>query len=74
MADPATLASLTLSGLVAVGLGSAALLKAWSGWLELRRTELGLRSGGRRPGGRKEISDLRERVRRLETIASGGEV
>jgi len=73
MDDPASLAALSASGLVAVGLASAALLKAWHGWLELRRDSLGS-SGARRAGGRREVSELRERVRRLEAIASGGEV
>ncbi|MET1112994.1 MAG: hypothetical protein ABWX67_15865 [Allosphingosinicella sp.] len=72
MNDPASLAALSASGLLALGLASAALLKAWHGWLELRRMELG-RRGARRPGGRLEVSELRERVRRLERIASGAE-
>ena len=75
MTDPASLAALSASGLLAVGLASAALLKAWHGWLELRRAEIDRRGGGaRRPGGRREVSELRERVRRLEAIASGGDV
>lgn len=74
MNDPASLAALTGSGLLAVGLASAALLKAWHGWLELRRTELASRGGdARRPGRRKEVAELRERVRRLEAIASGAD-
>jgi hypothetical protein len=74
MTDPASLAALTASGLIAVGLASGALLKAWHGWLELRRTELEARGGGtRRAGGRREVAELRERVRRLEAIASGGD-
>jgi hypothetical protein len=73
MTDPASFAALTGSGLLAVGLASAALLKAWHGWLELRRVELASRGGARRPGGRMEVSELRERVRRLEAIASGAE-
>ena len=72
MNDPASLAALSASGLLAVGLASTALLKAWHGWLELRRVELDTR-GARRPGGRHEVSELRERVRRLEAIASGAE-
>ena len=51
MTDPASLAALTGSGLLAIGLASAALLKAWHGWLELRRVELAARGGPRRPGG-----------------------
>ncbi|MEA3010166.1 MAG: hypothetical protein QOJ91_1858 [Sphingomonadales bacterium] len=74
MDDPASLAALTGSGLLAVGLLSAALLKAWHGWLELRRMELAARGGGLRPRGRLEVADLRERVRRLEAIASGGDI
>lgn len=75
MYDPASVAALTGSGLLAVGLASAALLKAWFGWLELRRSEIARRGGGARrsSGGRPELADLRARVRRLEAIASGGE-
>ena len=74
MTDPASLAALTGSGLLAVGLASGALLKAWFGWLDLRRMELAARGGGgkgSRP--RPELAELRARVRRLEAIASGGE-
>ena len=75
MNDPASLVALSGSGLLAIGLASAALLKAWHGWLELRRSELASRRGGaRRPGARGEVSELRERVRRLEAIASGAEL
>jgi hypothetical protein len=73
MTDPASLAALTGSGLLAVGLASGALLKAWFGWLELRRTELEARSGGKAPKARPELAELRARVRRLEAIASGGD-
>ena len=74
MADPASLAALTGSGLIAVGLASAALLKAWLSWLELRRMELGARGGaGKHSAARAEVAELRARVRRLEAIASGGE-
>ena len=75
MSDPATLAALTASGLIAVGLASAALLKGWNGWLELRRSALG-RNGaaGDGPKARPEIAELRSRVRRLEAIASGGDI
>ncbi|HEX8239342.1 MAG TPA: hypothetical protein VF574_06340 [Allosphingosinicella sp.] len=72
MTDPASLATLTGSGLLAIGLASAALLRAWHGWLELRRAEL-TRGGGVRRSGRPELADLKARVRRLEAIASGGE-
>ena len=74
MYDPASLAALTGSGLLAVGLASGALLKAWFGWLELRRIELAMRGGGARrtSGPPAELAELRARVRRLEAIANGG--
>ena len=71
MDDPISLVALSASGLLAVALASAAGLKGWTGWLALQRLELGGRRGG--AGARIEIADLRARVRRLETIADGGE-
>ncbi len=75
MNDPASLAALTGSGLLAVGLASAALLKGWHGWLELRRMEIDSRRGGPGKGStqRPELAELRARVRRLEAIANGSE-
>jgi hypothetical protein len=49
-------------------------LRAWRGWLELRRDEL---AAARRepqaaePGTRIEMADVRERLRKLEAIARG---
>lgn len=64
-----------LIGLVVV---VAALLKAWQGWLLLKQRELDARSSSpAAPGGspigaaRIELSDLKERIRKLEAIASG---
>lgn len=71
MNDPASLVALSASGLLAVALASAAGLRGWTGWLALRRLELGGRRGG--TGARIELADLRARVRRLEAIADGGE-
>ena len=73
MNDPAALATLSGSGLLAIGLLSAALLRAWHGWLELLRIELDRRGGGAQKSARSggEVSELRERVRRLEAIANG---
>ena len=54
-----------------LALVSAAALRGWQGWLELRRLEL---DGGRRapaPARRPELTELRDRVRRLEAIANG---
>jgi hypothetical protein len=72
--DPITIGM--LSGSVIAGLGGAswAGLKAWNGWLELKKMELTQSAGerGLPPAtGRIEIADLRERVRKLEAIAAG---
>jgi hypothetical protein len=77
ISDPASLVALSVSGLAAVALVSAAGLRAWTDWLELRRLDLaGPRGGARRAGagGRIELADLRSRVRRLEAIANGAEL
>jgi hypothetical protein len=65
-----------LSASVIAGIGGAswAGLKAWNGWLELKRFELTHDSADRTlppATGRIEIADLRERVRKLEAIAAG---
>jgi hypothetical protein len=48
-------------------------LKGWQGWLELKRLELnGAQAGQSRSGvgERIEVADLRERIRKLESIAA----
>jgi hypothetical protein len=72
--DPLTIGVLSAS--IIVGLTGAAIagLKAWNGWLELKKMELtqALGDRGLPPAtGRIEIADLRERVRKLEAIAAG---
>jgi hypothetical protein len=67
----AVLAASTLAGL---GLASWAGLKGWNGWLELKRLEIshGMADHTLPPaGGRIELADLKERVRKLEAIAAG---
>lgn len=67
-----------LLGLLVV---AAALLRAWHGWLEFKRQELD-RSGAHSAsdagasigGARIELADLKERIRKLEAIASGVEL
>jgi hypothetical protein len=75
MADPAMIIMASSAALAGLAMASAATLRAWSGWLELKRLEL---DGGRRTrsqaGGRVELSELKERVRKLEAIASGIEI
>ena len=57
---------------------AGALLRAWHGWLELKRQELEGRSakgetdaGSSIGAARIELSDLKERIKKLEAIASG---
>jgi hypothetical protein len=60
-------------GLLALSIPVLAALKGWQGWLEVKRLEL---SGGTRQEPRSsamdriEIADLKERVRKLESIAA----
>jgi hypothetical protein len=65
-----------LSASIIAGLAGAAAagLKAWNGWLELKKMELTQMTGDRGlppASGRIEMADLRERVRKLEAIAAG---
>jgi hypothetical protein len=65
-----------LSTSVILGLAGASLagLKAWNGWLELKKMELTQITADRGlppASGRIEMADLRERVRKLEAIAAG---
>ena len=57
------------------GIAAWAGLKAWHEWLELKRLELASgRAEATMPpatGGRIELADLKERVRKLEAIAAG---
>ena len=73
MNDPDSLLTLAAAGFAALGLASVALLKAWNGWLALKRLELG-GDGQASSRGRSEVARLRERVRRLEAIANGAEL
>jgi hypothetical protein len=67
--------------IAAAALGATSMLclaglRAWRGWLELRRYEI---AAGRaapdapepNPGVRIEMADLKERLRKLEAIATG---
>ena len=72
--DPLTIGMLSASVLVGLGAASWAGLRAWNGWLELKRFELTHDAGDRGlppAGGRIEMADLKERVRKLEAIAAG---
>ena len=72
--DPITIGVLAASIILGLAGASLAGLKAWNGWLELKRFELTHSTGDRTlppAGNRIEVADLRERVRKLEAIAAG---
>ena len=72
--DAMSIGLLSASLLAGLGGASWAGLKAWNGWLELRRFEMTHDAADRTlppANGRIEIADLRERVRKLEAIAAG---
>jgi hypothetical protein len=78
MSDPAAMIALSSAALVATGLASIAALKGWRGWLELKQLEIAhpmFRDGiVPSPAARIELADLKERVRKLEAIASGVDI
>ncbi len=60
-------------GLVALSIALFAGLKGWQGWLEIKRLELAGTAGHkpRSPAGDMiEMADLKERIRKLESIAA----
>jgi hypothetical protein len=63
---------LAAAGLAAWTLLSLAALKAWRGWLEMKRIEVSSRRHSSAPV--VDIASLRARVRRLEAIANGIEL
>lgn len=72
MFEPTTTLVLAAAGLAALTIAAMALLKGWQGWLELRRMEIGQRGGDARSPAfeRIELADMKERLRKLEAIAS----
>ena len=72
--DPLSIGLLSASVIAGLGGASVAGLKAWNGWLELKKMELAQVASERGlppAGGRIEMADLKERVRKLEAIAAG---
>jgi len=76
MSETILIAACAMIGLLVV---AAAALKGWQDWLALKSRELELArrhpaeiEGGAREGAaRIELADLKERIRKLEAIASG---
>jgi ABC-type lipoprotein release transport system permease subunit len=73
MSEAMTTVTLASFGLIALGIVLLAALKGWQGWLEVRRLELS-GHGQREPRGPAadliEMADLKERIRKLESIAA----
>jgi hypothetical protein len=60
-------------GLTGLAILIFAGLKGWQGWLDLKRLELSAQQAGQGRSGvgeRIEVADLRERIRKLESIAA----
>ena len=73
MSESLMMVTMASFGLVGLSIATFAGLRGWQGWLEVRRIELAgqVRQERRSPAGDLiEMADLRERVRKLESIAS----
>ena len=73
---------LAATSLTAIAIVAFAMLRGWQGWLTLKEHELERRvasspsepepdTGSALGAARIELSDLKERIRKLEAIASG---
>lgn len=65
-----TTAVMAVTALIGLVILSLSLLRAWHSWLDLKRAELE-RSGTGHALGMIDLSDLKERLRKLEAIAAG---
>jgi hypothetical protein len=73
MSEAMNMITMASFGLLALSIALFAGLKGWQGWLELKRLELAgtARQEPRSPAmDRIEIADLKERIRKLESIAA----
>ena len=73
MSEAMTMITMASFGLLALSIALFAGLKGWQGWLEIKRLELAgnSRQETRSPAmDRIEIADLKERIRKLESIAA----
>ncbi|MEP0391712.1 MAG: hypothetical protein ABJ205_15270 [Erythrobacter sp.] len=83
MMDPTFV--ITAACLVGICVVAFALLHGWQGWLELKRQELDrqlrksmeapeIEGGASSGAARIELADMKERIKKLEAIASGVEL
>jgi len=75
MSQDMLIAASALIGLLVV---AGAMLKGWQDWIALKEREIDagrgsreIEGGSREGAARIEIADLKERIRKLEAIASG---
>jgi len=67
-----TVAVMAAAALIGLMILSHTLLRAWNNWLDLKRTELARsESGTGHALGMIDLSDIKERLRKLEAIAAG---
>lgn len=74
MTDPTLYLTLAGSGLAGTAILTAATLRGWRGWLDLKKLEIEQAQRDSTPpsaGSRIELADLKERIRKLEAIAAG---
>ncbi|TRD12045.1 hypothetical protein FGU71_09365 [Erythrobacter insulae] len=85
MTDPIFMIAATC--VVGISVVAFALLRAWQGWLDLKREEMSrpdsaqqnpnapeIEGGAGVGAARIEVADLKERIKKLEAIASGVEL
>lgn len=73
MTEPMTMIAVAGIGFIGFTIALFAGLRGWQGWLELKRLELtGAQAGQARSPAmeRIEMADLKERIRKLESIAA----
>ncbi len=73
MTEPFTMLTLAGFGLSGLSIALFTGLRGWQGWLDLKRQELTAAPGRaeRSPAmDRIEIADIKERIRKLESIAA----
>ena len=74
MSEAMTMITMGSFGLLGLSIALFAGLKGWQGWLEVKRLELAGTSSRQEPrspaADRIEIADLKERIRKLESIAA----
>jgi hypothetical protein len=73
MTDQLTMITVASASLAGLSIFTFAGLRGWQGWLEVKRLELAgsVRQEQRSPAGEMiEVADLKERVRKLESLAS----